>query len=135
MLTLGFADVDMTTAIQTLGPSITHPMVPNLSLLNETFASSEPFNGAPDFYVCYVKACMLPIRKVQHDLFNLYFQFVHPMFPVVDEYYFNKLHRRYLGHEELLPPVDFMIYQAILAAGFGVSITHARVDGCRTNTL
>lgn len=42
------------------------------------------------------------------------------MFPVVDENHFNEIHRKYMGQEELLDPLDFMIYQAIMAAGFGV---------------
>lgn len=121
-----FADVDMPTALQSLGSPTTSPTSASLVLSAEAYEASEPYHMVPNLYAYFIKTCMLPIRKVQHDLFNLYFRYVHPMFPVVDEYYFNKLHQRFLGHEELLNPLDFMIYQAILAAGFGVSSPCAR---------
>lgn len=82
----------------------------------------ERLDLVPSFYTYATKACLMPIRKVQHELINLYFQFIHPMFPVVDEKHFMELHRRYRGKEELMNPTDFLVYQAVIAAGFGVSL-------------
>jgi hypothetical protein len=80
----------------------------------------ENLDAVHKFYAYSVKACLLPIRRVQHELVTLYFQYIHPMFPVVDEDYFTDLHRIYRGREEYMPMLDFVIYQAILSAGFGV---------------
>ena len=41
------------------------------------------------------------------------------MFPVVDEYHFTEMYRKYRGCEQFMEPDDFMVYQAIVAAGFG----------------
>lgn len=43
------------------------------------------------------------------------------MFPVVDEHAFAKVYKQYRGCEQRMEPGDFMLYQAIIAAGFGVS--------------
>lgn len=76
----------------------------------------------PSFYAFAIKAFLLPIRSVQHELVTLYFKYIHPMFPVVDELYFIELHCKYRGQEQLMDPSDFVIYHAITAAGFGVSL-------------
>jgi hypothetical protein len=89
--------------------------------LGTGYISSERLELVPSFYTCAIKCCLLPIRKVQHELVTLYFQYIHPMFPVVDESYFMDLHRKYRGQEQFMDPSDFVVYQAIAAAGFGVS--------------
>jgi len=90
--------------------------------LDHSFMVGESLDLVPSFYTYAVKACLLPIRKVQHELVALYFQYIQPMFPVVDEDYFTELHRKYYGHEHFMDPADFVVYQAITAAGFGVSV-------------
>jgi hypothetical protein len=85
--------------------------------------SGERLDLVPSFYTYAIKACLLPIRKVQHELVTLYFRYIHPMFPVVDECYFMELHRKYRSQEQFMDPSDFVIYQAITAAGFGASKT------------
>lgn len=116
-----FVDMDMATAIQSVDPNprCFETLEPVQTLQEVSY--TEPLNLVPDFYAYAVKACLLPIRRVQHELFTGYFRHVHPMFPVVDEHHFHEKHRQFMGREELLHPSDFMIYQAILAAGFGVS--------------
>jgi hypothetical protein len=81
----------------------------------------ERLDLVPSFYTYVVQSCLLPIRKVQHELITLYFQYFQSTFPVVDENYFKNLHQKYRGQEQFMDPPDFVIYQAILAAGFGVS--------------
>ena len=89
--------------------------------LDTGLMSSERLDLVPSIYTYAIKACLLPIRKVQHELVTLYFQYIHPMFPVVDESYFMEIHRKYRGHEQFMDPKDFVVYQAITAAGFGAS--------------
>jgi hypothetical protein len=43
------------------------------------------------------------------------------MFPLVDETYFTKIHEAYRSREELMDKTDFMVYYAIIVAGFAVS--------------
>lgn len=115
----------MSTALATQAPA--HSLIPpthsHSRQLEPRISLDIGFNYsdiAPDFYAYTIKACLLPIRKVQHDLVALYFQYIHPTFPVVDERYFIYIHNRFRGHEQFIPPADFVVYQAILAAGFGV---------------
>jgi hypothetical protein len=75
----------------------------------------------PIFCNYTVKSCLLPLREIQDELVRLYFRNIHPMFPVVDEVYYTELHRRFKNREQFMRPPDFVIYQAILTAGFGVS--------------
>lgn len=86
-----------------------------------TLMSNRPSDLVPSFYTYAITSCLLPIRKIQQELFILYFQYIHPMFPVINETYFTELHRVYRGHEQFMDQSDFIVYQAILAAGFGVS--------------
>jgi hypothetical protein len=92
------------------------------SLSNSNFMSSEPLNLVPKFYSYSVRALLLPIRKVQHDLVMLYFRHIHPMFPVVDEFHITQLHQKYRGQEEFMDPGSFAIYHALMAAAFAVRI-------------
>ena len=119
--------MDMTTALRSVHPSIP-PKLPSESLeltqrgvLDANLTSTEPLDLVPSFYSYSIKACLLPIRKVQHELVTLYFHHIHPMFPVVDEYHFTEIHRKYRGQEELMHPSDFIVYHAIMVAGFAVS--------------
>lgn len=89
-------------------------------LAEAVIMSGERLDSVPGFYTYAIESCLLPIRKVQHELVTLYFQYIHPMFPVVDEQYFMEIHRKYRGREQFMAPSDFLIYQAITAAGFGV---------------
>lgn len=90
------------------------------SLMSTNLMSVERVDLVPKFYKFTVNSCMLPIRKVQHELITLYFHHIHPMFPIVDEYHFSDLHRKFRGQEELMKPADFMIYHAIMVAAFAV---------------
>lgn len=127
LLMLTYADVDMSTALmtsrsrQTLTRSPGFVQIDTGVSLETGLMSGERLDLVPSFYTYVVKACLLPIRKVQHELITLYFQYIHPMFPVVDESYFMDIHRKYRGQEQFMDPSDFVIYQAIAAAGFGVS--------------
>ncbi|KAF4630029.1 hypothetical protein G7Y89_g8117 [Cudoniella acicularis] len=118
-------DLDMTTAIQSSCPWLfpTEPSRPTQTdedvSLDGRLMSSERLDLVPSFYTYTVKSCLMPIRRVQHELVTLYFQYIHPMFPVVDEAYFTEIHRKYRGQEQFMSVLDFVIYQAILAAGFG----------------
>ena len=122
-----FPDVDMSTALMassfretpTHSPGFVH--IENGVSLETGLMSGERPDLVPSLYTYVVKACLLPIRKVQHELVTLYFQYIHPMFPVVDECYFMEIHRKYRGQEHFMDPSDFVIYQAITAAGFGVN--------------
>jgi hypothetical protein len=101
--------------------------------LDTGLMSGKLLDLVPSFYTYAIKACLLPVRKVQHELVTLYFQFIHPMFPVVDEAYFMEIHRKYRGHEQFMDPSEFVVYQAITAAGFGVrgsSICTSTGRGC-----
>ena len=120
-------DLDMSTAIAT-SPTFGRPGgFPDGALFGQDISVSsglvadEPLDLVPSFYNYALKAFLLPIRKVQHELVILYFQYIHPLFPVVDESYFTELHRNYRAQEHLMAPADFVLYQAIIAAGFGVS--------------
>ena len=113
----------MSTALLALGPCVSSTESSSFVPLPLRPVLDERLDLVPNFYRYAVRACLLPIRRVQHDLVSLYFQYIHPLFPVVDENHFNEIHRKYMGQEELLDPSDFMIYQAIMAAGFGVSDT------------
>ena len=128
-ITLINLDLDMTTAIEASNPWIQPIASSNLSPHGENFSLSfglgrqERLDLVPNFYSYAIKATLMPIRRVQHELVMNYFQYIHPMFPVVDEHYFTKIYRKYRGQEQYMDPEDFMIYQAITAAGFGVSTT------------
>jgi hypothetical protein len=80
----------------------------------------ERLDQVPNLYAYSVTASLLPIREVQEELFTLYMRHIHPIFPVVDECRFVELHRRYKGREQLMDPAEFMVYHAILVAGFSV---------------
>lgn len=121
---LTLADLDMSTAIMAsrlLDPSPAFLQLDKGVSLETGLMSGERLDLIPSFYTYAIKSCLLPIRKVQHELVTLYFQYIHPMFPVVDECYFMELHRKYRGQEQFMDPCDFVVYQAITAAGFGVS--------------
>ena len=117
----------MTTAILSGHPWIQPTKSPALIRHGEHFSipfhhgRQERLDLVPDFYTYAVKISLLPICRVQHQLVLNYFQYIHPMFPVVDEYYFTEMYRKYRGNEQFMETEDFMIYQAITAAGFGVS--------------
>jgi hypothetical protein len=119
-------DVDMSTAIIESQSRLCLNDSPGFARFEEGMSTDigliprERLDLVPSFYTYAVKACLLPIRRVQHELITLYFQYIHPMFPVVDEQYFMQVHQRYRGREEFMDPSDFVIYQAITAAGFGV---------------
>ena len=85
--------------------------------------STEPLSTVPNSYAYIVQATLLPLRKVQTELVTLYFQHVHPMFPIVDEYKITEAHRKYRGREECMDVGEFAVYQGVLCAGFAVSIT------------
>lgn len=117
----------MTTALVSAEPRLP----PNLLSIGPDFPADgsidallmykERLDLVPTFYTFTVKSCLLPIRRVQNALVTLYFHHIHPMFPVVDEYYITELHRKYKGREELMDPCDFSVYHAIMVAGFAVS--------------
>jgi hypothetical protein len=88
--------------------------------LQTILSPAERLDLVPNFYTYSVKSCLLPIRKVQDQLISHYFCHVHPMFPLVDEYRFTELHRKYKGQEELMSEADFIVYYAIMVAGFAV---------------
>jgi hypothetical protein len=119
-------DVDMSTALSVMEKSLQPDRIraaynfEQQDLTSETVMPTERIDLVPNLYSYSVRACLLPIRKVQNDLFTLYFQHIHPMFPVVDECYFTTRHRQYRGHEEFMDPGDFMVYHAIIVAGFAV---------------
>lgn len=86
----------MSTAIMAsrlLHPSRVFPQFDKVISLETGLMSGERLDLIPSFYTC-----LLPIKKVQHELVTLYFQYIHPMFPVVDECYFMGLHRKYRSH-------------------------------------
>jgi hypothetical protein len=119
-----YTDLDMSTAILACRHLNHSPRFMQLEkgiTLETGHISGERLDLVPSFYTYAVQSCLLPIRRVQHELVTLYFQYIHPMFPVVDETYFMELHRRYRGQEQFMDPSDFVVYQAITAAGFGVS--------------
>lgn len=89
-------------------------------LATAALTSIEPLDLVPHLYTYSVLSCMLPIRNVQNDLVALYFNHIHPMFPVVDEHHFFILHQEHRGHEELMDAADFMIYYSVIVAGFSV---------------
>lgn len=118
----------MTTAIVSSHPSIP-PSMSNAPLEiqeqgNETLGllPTEHLDLVPTFYSYSVKACLLPIRRVQNQLVAHYFNYIHPMFPVVDEYHLTRIHEKYVGQEELMDKTDFMVYYAIMVAGFAVCV-------------
>ncbi|RDL40752.1 Uncharacterized protein BP5553_00731 [Venustampulla echinocandica] len=115
----------MTTALLESYPRGKRNRSPILPQYGDSFSMGLGLGGhdrldlAPNFYFYAIKSTLLPIRRVQHDLVILYFQYIHPLFPLVDEYYFMETYRRYRGREQYMDPSDFMIFQAIMAAGFG----------------
>ncbi|RFU30621.1 hypothetical protein B7463_g5723, partial [Scytalidium lignicola] len=121
--------LDMTTALVSLHPRLP-PCIPSSPKeiqdhcsITASLMTTERVDLVPNFYAYSVKATLLPIRRVQHELVMLYFQNVHPMFPVVDEYHIAKVHKTYRGQEELMDPSDFTIYHAIMVAGFASVLT------------
>jgi hypothetical protein len=124
VLRLTISGLDMTTALVSSHPRIPAAIPPNSWELEErgssdtSLMSTERLDLVPNFYTYSVKACLLPIRRVQHALVSLYFHHIHPMFPVVDEYRMTELHQKYRGQEELMDPSDFTVYHAIMVAGF-----------------
>jgi hypothetical protein len=116
----------MTTALVSSQPRIAPAVPANTWELQDrgssdaSLISTERLDLVPNFYTYSVKACLLPIRRVQHALVTLYFHHIHPMFPVVDEYRMTELHQTYRGQEELMDPSDFTVYHAIMVAGFAV---------------
>jgi hypothetical protein len=117
----------MTTALLSSHPWIQPTKNPALVRYGDPYSvpfhkgRNEPLDLVPHLYTYAVKVSLLPIRRVQHQLVVNYFQYIHPMFPVVDEYHFTEMYRKYRGCEQFMEPDDFMVYQAIVAAGFGVS--------------
>ena len=116
----------MSTALVSARPKIP-PSLPSDRLelrsrdsIDTSLISTERLDLVPKFYAYSVKSCLLPLRRVQHELITLYFHHVHPMFPVVDEYHITELHRKYYGQEELMDPSDFIIYHATMVIGFAV---------------
>lgn len=126
-LRLTISGLDMTTALVSLHPRIPPAIPANTWELQErgssdaSLMSAECLDLVPNFYTYSVKACLLPIRRVQHALVSLYFHHIHAMFPVVDEYRMTELHQKYRGQEELMDPSDFTVYHAIMVAGFAVN--------------
>ncbi len=115
------SDMDMTTAILQTSQSPPKLFFPYQSP-STALTYAEPLDAVPHFYAYIVKSTLLPIRKVQHELITLYFQHIHPMFPIVDEYRVSELHRKYRGHEELMTPSEFAVYHGVMVAGFAVSL-------------
>jgi hypothetical protein len=116
----------MTSALVSVHPMIS-PAIPydysetrGNGAVDARLACRERLELVPNFYSYSVKACLLPLRKVQNDLVVLYFHHIHPMFPVVDEYHITELHRKFRGREELMDPSDLTLYHAIMVAGFAV---------------
>lgn len=112
----------MTTAISRTRLLPPKMISPYQSSPSTALTYAEPLDAVPHFYAYIVKATLLPIRKVQHELVSLYFQHIHPMFPIVDEYRISELHRKYRGHEELMSPSEFAVYHGVMVAGFAVRI-------------
>ncbi|PVH74660.1 hypothetical protein DL98DRAFT_658625 [Cadophora sp. DSE1049] len=108
-------DINMSTALST---STTHHQHPRPIFKPSALTSTEPLSTVPNFYAYIVQATLLPIRKVQTELLTLYFQHVHPMFPIVDEYKITEAHRKYRGREECMDVGEFAVYQGVLCAGF-----------------
>lgn len=128
VLPLTIIGLDMTTALVSSRPRIP-PAIPadrwevqDRGPSDASLMSTERLDLVPNFYTYSVKACLLPIRRVQHALVSLYFHHIHPMFPVVDEYRMTELHQKFRGQEELMDPSDFTVYHAIMVAGFAVRI-------------
>lgn len=123
---LTYLGLDMTTALVSHCPRIPQkiqyePLDPKeTGPVHVVLAPTERLDLVPNFYAYSVKSCLLPIQKVQDQLITHYFCHVHPMFPLVDEYRFSKLHQKYRGQEELMNAADFMVYHAIMVAGFAV---------------
>jgi hypothetical protein len=120
--------LDMSTALVSARAKIP-PSLPsdrlelwNSNSIDTSLISMERLDLVPKFYAYSVKSCLLPLRRVQHELITLYFHHVHPMFPVVDEYHITELHRKYYGQEELMDPSDFIVYHAVMVVGFAVRI-------------
>ncbi|MAD87568.1 MAG: hypothetical protein CL912_31810 [Deltaproteobacteria bacterium] len=123
------AGMDMSTALQasssihaSLGPSrspTARPFREEVVEVENT-KSRERIDLAPRLYACSVRSSILPCRQVQNELVILYFRHIHPLLPAVDEHHFSTIHRNFRGREELMEPGDFLVYLAILAAGFGV---------------
>ena len=114
----------MTTAIISSHPNIP-PRVSIASLdlaehgtNSSDLLSTERLDLVPTFYSYSVKACLLPIRQIQNQLVAHYFNYIHPMFPVVDEYHLTEIHQNFAGKEEIMDKADFMVYYAIMVAGF-----------------
>ncbi|TAQ84641.1 hypothetical protein B7494_g7038 [Chlorociboria aeruginascens] len=119
--------LDMTTALESahlkirpVSPCISsaHSEVQHRIFRDANLMSFDRVDLVPNFYAYSIQTCLLPIRKVQHELITLYFHYVHPMFPVVDEHHMTELHRKYRGQEEFMDPLDFVVYHAIMVAGF-----------------
>ncbi|KAF8854311.1 hypothetical protein BDZ45DRAFT_45449 [Acephala macrosclerotiorum] len=116
--------LDMTTALVSAEPrlppnlQLVGPEVPANDNIDACLMYKERLDLVPNFYTYTVKSCLLPIRRIQNALVSLYFHHIHPMFPVVDEYHITELHRKYKGKEELMDPSDFIVYHAIMVAGF-----------------
>jgi len=123
LMTLG---LDMSTALVSarprLPPSLSSDRLElrNCDSVDINLISTERLDLVPKFYAYSVKSCLLPLRRVQHELVTLYFHHVHPMFPVVDEYHITELHRKYYGQEEVMDPSEFIIYHATMVFGFAV---------------
>ncbi|KAH7409041.1 hypothetical protein BKA64DRAFT_664044 [Cadophora sp. MPI-SDFR-AT-0126] len=125
--TLIYPAMDMSTALQTssvcASPRNSHnPVAPSFTEEAITTGDSnleERIDLAPKLYACAVRSSILPCRQLQNELVTLYFRHIHPMLPGVDEHHFSTLHRNFRGREEFMEPGDFLIYLAILAAGFG----------------
>ncbi|PVH69062.1 hypothetical protein DL98DRAFT_661875 [Cadophora sp. DSE1049] len=122
-----YPGMDMSTALQTSSirpsPGDSHSPVAR-PFTEEAVTTDDPkslerIDLAPRLYACSVRSSILPCRQVQNELVTLYFRHIHPMLPVVDEHHFSTLHRNLRGREEFMEPGDFLIYLAVLAAGFG----------------
>lgn len=120
----------MTTALLESYPREKRGRCPVIPQYGDSFSRGLGLGGhdrldlAPNFYFYAIKSILLPIRRVQHDLVILYFQYIHPLFPLVDEYKFMETYRKFRGQEQYMDPSDFMVFQAVMAAGFGVSVTY-----------
>lgn len=118
--------MDMPTAIASSQARIP-PILDDESLVRKgqdsgsfSLVPTERLDLVPTFYSYSVRASLLPIRRVQHQLLTHYFNGIHPTLPVVDEYHITQLHHKFSGKEDLMEKGDFLIYYAIMVAGFAV---------------
>ena len=96
---------------------------PNTPIFVHAQSSREFFNFESDSHIFLAEECLWPTRDVRDDLVSLYFHYVHPIFPIIDEYSFRAEYHEFKDDEHgFLQKIDLMLLQAVFFAAFAVSL-------------